>query len=384
MKFMIAALTLLALGASAAPDPQPAMSFREVSITVGKGPKCIALADVNHDGKVDLLVGNADDDNLSVLLGDGRGNFRQASDSPFPAGHNPNDMVVGDMNSDGNLDLVIANHQSPYITILLGNGKGGFRPAPNSPYDVHSEPHPHGVAIGDFNGDGKPDVVTDSWGTNQIELLFGKGNGEIDPRAHYFRVGRRPYERLRSADFNKDGHPDVVTTDLDADASTVLLGDGRGGFQEAVGSPFPSGAKPWEVAVDDINKDGNPDLVIIPYERDVKDASEVAMTVLLGDGKGGFRPMTGSPFSLADCHGPNSVATGDINGDGLRDIVVSCAQSRNMLFFLDSRNGTFVVHTRRSQGGWGAIAVGDLNEDGKDDVVVANNEDNTVTVLLSR
>jgi hypothetical protein len=108
MKFMIA-LTLLALGASAPPDPQPAMSFREVSISVGKGPKCIALADVNHDGKVDLLVGNADDDTLSVLLGDGRGNFQQASGSPFPAGHNPNDMVVGDMNSDGNLDLVIAN-----------------------------------------------------------------------------------------------------------------------------------------------------------------------------------------------------------------------------------------------------------------------------------
>jgi FG-GAP-like repeat/FG-GAP repeat len=383
MKFMMA-LTLLALGVSAAPDPQPAMSFREVSISVGKGPKCIALADVNHDGKVDLLVGNADDSTLSVLLGDGRGNFRQSSGSPFPAGHYPNDMVVGDMNSDGNLDLVIANHQSPYITILLGNGKGGFRPAPNSPYDVHSEPHPHGVALGDFNGDGKLDVVTDSWGTNQIELLLGKGNGEIDPRAHYFQVGRRPYERLRSADFNKDGHPDVVTTDLDADASTVLLGDSSGGFHEAVGSPFPSGAKPWEVAVDDINKDGNPDLVIIPYERDVKDASEVAMTVLLGDGRGGFRPMTGSPLPLADCHGPNSVATGDINGDGVRDIVVSCAQNRNILFFLGSRDGTFVVHTRRSQGGWGAIAVGDLNEDDKDDVVVANNEDNTVTVLLSR
>ncbi len=202
------------------------------------------------------------------------------------------------MNGDGNPDLVIADHQSPFITILLGDGKGGFRPAPGSPVDVHSHPHPHGVVAGDFNGDGRPDVVTDSWGTNQIELLLGDGKGGMHTPGRYFATGRRPYERLRSADFNGDGLPDIVTTNLDDGTVTILLADGKGGFRNASGSPFPAGAKPWQVAIDDVNGDGKFDLLIIPYERDIPDAAQNAVTVLLGDGKGVFRPMPGSSLPL--------------------------------------------------------------------------------------
>src|SRR5271170_5388172 len=217
---LIAFVSPVAVTLAQTPTSRP-LRLREVSIAVGKGPRFVAAADLNHDGKVDLVVANSDDESLTVLLGDGKGHFQPANGSPVPTGHLPNDIAVADMNHDGNPDLVIANHQSPYLTILLGDGKGGFHPAPGSPFDVHSTPHPHGVAVADFNGDGKPDAVTDSWGNNQIELLLGDGKGGIVTPGRYFAVGRRPYERLRSADFNHDGIPDVATTNLDDDTVTI-------------------------------------------------------------------------------------------------------------------------------------------------------------------
>jgi hypothetical protein len=375
---------VLVFGASLAqPPPSRSLSFREVTISVGKGPRFIAAADLNHDGKVDLVIANADSENLTVLLGDGKGHFQQAKGSPVLAGHLPNDIAVADMNHDGNPDLVIANHQSPYVTILLGDGNGVFQPAPGSPFDVHSNPHPHGVAVGAFSGKNNLDVVTDSWGNNQIELLRGDGKGGLMLPGRFFRVGRRPYERLRSADFNKDGHPDVVTTNLDDDTVTVLLGDGKGGFREAPGSPDPAGGKPWQLAIDDFNKDGNPDLAIIPYERDLSAGQRAAVEVLLGDGKGSFTAMPGTPLSLDGCHGPSSIATGDINGDGRPDIVVLCAESKSLAMFLSNAEKGFTRSMHSTPGGWGSVAVADLDDDGKADIITANNDNGTITIYFS-
>jgi FG-GAP-like repeat len=357
----------------------------ELVIPVGKGPGAVVLADVNHDGKLDLLLANVESETLSVLLGDGKGHFVAAPGTACATGKAPNDIAVGDFNGDGNLDLVIANTGTPNLTILLGDGKGGFKASARSPFVAASHPHVHGVAVGDFNGDGKLDVVTDSWGNNQILMLTGDGAGNLNGSGRAFDVGKRPYERLRVADFNKDGIPDVVTTDLDQNAVTILLGDGHGGFREAGGSPFAAGMAPWAVAIDDVNKDGNLDLVVIPYAPDVKDPSRFGMTVLLGDGKGGFRTMSGSPFSLAGCGGPQLVAVGDLNGDGLRDVVVSCAQSNSLVIFMGTRTGGFQIVSRQLKDiGWSGLAVGDLNGDGKDDVVVTNNGSGMVTVLFGK
>jgi FG-GAP-like repeat/FG-GAP repeat len=360
------------------------LSFQQITIGSGKGARFVAVADVNEDRKPDLIVANDEDGTLTVLLGDGRGSFHVAPGSPIPAGHLPNDIAVSDMNRDGHLDLVIANHQSPYITILLGDGKGGFRSAPGSPVDVHSNPHPHGVVVGAFSGRGVQDVVTDSWGNNKIELVLGDGKGGLQTPGRFFAVGRRPYERLRSADFNNDGLPDIVTTNLDDDTATVLLSDGKGGFRESGGHTFPAGAKPWQVAIGDFNRDGKPDLAIIPYERDVPRPEQVAVTVLMGDGNGGFDSAHLQTLSLEGCHGPNGIATGDVNGDGFPDIVVHCAESQILAIFLSGPGQHFTRMSEPSASGWGGVAVADLNGDGKADIVVANHDNGTITVYLSK
>jgi hypothetical protein len=360
-------------------------TFDELTIPVGKEPASVAVADLNHDGKPDIVVANMAGESMTVLLGDGKGHFLPASGSPFPVGHLPNDIAIGDFNGDGNPDLLIPNTQTPYLTVLLGDGTGRFQAAPHSPFATESHPHPHGVALADFNGDGKLDAVTDSWGRNQINLLLGDGRGNLITPGQFFDVGKRPYQRLRSADFNKDGKPDIVTTNLDGNSVTILLGDGTGGFHEAAGSPFPTGAAPWSVAIDDINQDGNLDLVTIPYAPEVKDPKQIGVAILLGDGKGGFAPMRGALLPLVGCRGPDRVATGDINGDGFRDIVVSCAQSNSLMLFFGSKNGTFQASSRNVKDlGWSGLAVADLNSDRKDDIVVSNNAAGKITVLFSR
>lgn len=358
--------------------------FKPQVIAVGKAPGFIAIADVNRDRKPDLLVANAEDGSISVLLGDGSGHFTPGPGSPFPCNPNPNDVVIADMNGDGNPDLVIANHQTPYITILLGDGTGGFKPSAHSPFATQSHPHPHGVAVADFMGDGKPAVVVNSWGRDQILLIPSDGKGNLILPGKLYPTDGHSDQGVRTADFNKDARPDVVTTGQNINAVSLLLGDSKGGFQKASGSPFPAGAAPWAFTTDDINRDGNPDVVVIPYHRDVSDLKQLGITVLLGDGKGGFTTMGGSPLSLAGCDGPDRVATGDLTGSGVRDIVVSCALNDQVFFFRAAKDGSFSKSSRSVPTGWGGIAVGDLDGDGKADVVVSNSNSGTITILFSK
>jgi hypothetical protein len=350
-------------------------AFDRIVLPTGHRPASIAVADLNHDHHPDLIVANFADGTLTVLFGDGKDHFTPAPGSPFACGASPNDIAVADLNGDGNLDLIVANTETPYITVLLGDGRGGFAPSPHSPFATQSFPHVHGVVAADFIGNGKAAVVTDSWGHNQVLMLPGDGAGNLILPGVLFPTGKRPYQRLRSADFNRDGRPDIVTTDMDDNAVSILLNDGRGGFRQPAGSPFPAGKAPWEVAIDDFNRDGNLDLAVIPYDRDLTDPRQLAVTILLGDGRGGFAarpdPHSGS-LSLEGCRGPNRVVAGDINGDGYPDIVVSCAQNNRLIVFWGSKDGGFERSTEDVQTGWSGLALADLKGDGKSEIIVSN------------
>jgi len=355
--------------------------FRAIHLPVATHPTMLSIADVNKDGNLDILVANGGSGNLSVYLGDGKGGFSQAGGSPFSAGQNPADITTGDFNGDGNLDVAIANHGVKTVTVLLGNGKGQFSFAPGSPFNVASNPHPHGIAVADFNGDKKLDIAIDSWAENKVLVIFGKGDGTFETPGAKFDVGRMPYQRLRTTDVNEDGIPDIITSNFESSSVSVLLGDGHGNFTR---KDFPVPPDPFGIAIADLNGDHHLDIAIAHYSGQGTDPSKNALSVLFGDGKGNFSLAKGSPFPTG--HYPGTVAAGDLNGDGIADLVVPNYEDGTLTVYLCERSGIALASYSPIRVGHTphGVAIADLNHDSKDDIVVAEEEDNDVLVLLGK
>jgi FG-GAP-like repeat len=355
-----------------------------IRIKVGKSPGSVEVADFNHDKFPDLAVTSELDSSVTVLLGNGKGGFTEAGNSPFFAGSSPNDISINDFNRDGNMDLAFANHEKKYLTVLLGNGKGNFIAAPKSPFPVEGIPHTHGIATGDFNNDGRLDLVTDSWGNNQVEVLFGDSLNLFKTQGVFFKVGKRPYQRLRAADINGDGIDDIVTTNTESNNATILLANGKGGFYEPAGSPFACGDAPFGIAIGDINADGKLDLAIINSPGSMAEGKgKNGLTVLLGDGTGKFTTMKGSPFEAGKI--PNRIAIGDVNGDGVNDIVTSDNDSNKIYLFLLNKNETVLSSSPINVGNHPkGVAIADLNGDGKCEIVVCNQLDNEISIITAK
>jgi len=361
------------------PDP-----FHTIKIKVGRSPGSVEVADFNHDKFPDLAVTSETDSSVTVLLGNGKGGFTETANSPFFAGSIPNDISINDFNKDSNLDLAFANHEQKYLTVLLGNGKGNFIAAPKSPFPVEGIPHTHGIATADFNNDGRLDLVTDSWGNNQVEVLFGDSLDLFKKQGVFFKVGKRPYQRLRAADVNSDGIPDIVTTNTESNNATILLSNGKGGFYEPAGSPFACGDAPFGIAIGDINADGKPDLAIINSPGSMGEGKgKNGLTVLVGDGTGKFTTMKGSPFEAGKI--PNRIAIGDVNGDGVNDIVTSDNDSNKIYLFLMNKNGTVLPGSAIIVGNHPkGVAIADLNGDGKYEIVVCNQLDDEISIITAK
>jgi hypothetical protein len=382
MKEMIATVlvTLLAFASPGPVRPSPFREPRVLPLGENRRPAALAAGDFNRDGHLDLAVGSDGSDDVTLFLGDGKGGLRQAGS--FPAGPAPTEMVAADFNRDGNLDLAIANHGVARITVLLGDGRGGFRPAPGSPLSVRSRPHPHTVDACDANSDGILDLVIDSFGENRLTLLLGDGKGGFAAPGIPIEAGRKPYRNVRFKDLDGDGRCDLVMPNMAERGVTVLFGDGRGNFRGSDRPPIPAGPSPFAVEVADVNGDGKPDLVAANYSGHIDDPSGDGLTFLLGDGRGGFRLGPRIPTGL----GSGDVAVGDVDGDGIADAATVNAGSRDITLAYGGVGGLSPASTATVPGAgrsW-RILLADFDANRRADAVTASPEDHTVTVFLAR
>ena len=197
----------------------------------------------------------------SILLGTGTGSFGPATN--FIVGTTPQSVSVGDFNKDGKLDLATANFNSNNVSILLGTGTGSFGTATG--FSVGT--NPYSVAVQDFNGDGKPDIATANEGSNNVSVLLGNGTGGFGATTN-FAVGTGP-RSVTVGDFNADGKIDLATANGVSSSTpvannlSVLLGTGTGTFSPAAN--YSLGSNPWTVTAADLNGDGNPDLATSNY-----------------------------------------------------------------------------------------------------------------------
>jgi len=373
-----------------------------------------ALADFNHDGNLDLAVvtpcGTTSDcsaGTISILPGNGDATF--GSPETFASGAGASSIAVGDFNKDGKLDLVTGNYlvsEYPYegsnslgISVLLGNEDGTFQTHVDfagGQTDNRGYSEGASIAVADLNADGKLDIVATGPGLGAMVWL-GHGDGSFQPGVSYTNTGGGS-SALVLGDFNGDGKPDLAVsngvqyTDYTHDGMpytvcegttvSVLLGRSDGTF----GPPtsFDAYADPETVAVGDFNGDGNLDLVAVSPVCNGTGGTD-HLSILLGNGDGTFqkhKDLVGGETGYAPQ--PIAVSVGDFNLDGRMDIVVGSSIYLDGMtrLFLGNGDGTFQAPVEYGTGGNPvSISVGNLNKDGKPDVVTANPFSGTVSVL---
>jgi uncharacterized protein YjdB len=348
------ASTSAALMQFVGPVPVPANTLATpLNFSAGLEPLSVAAGDFNGDGKPDLAIANfggvAGGSSVSVLLGNGDGTFQPAVD--YLAGNGVSAVAIADVNGDGKADLVVTNYYDGTVSVLLGNGDGTFQ----SPLTFAAGKNPLAVAIGDFNRDGIPDVAVADFSTTagSFSVLLGNGDGTFQPAVNY-AIGRGGFciaagdlygdgvidlavgtyfgvqvyhgngdgtfvslttiggdvvYSVALADFNGDGHPDVAFTSYNDSDLRVALNTGYGSFQTPV--YYATGSDPRSVVAADFDGDGHPDIAVANFSGSV--------SVLAGKGDGTFRPAVNYSWN----GNPTALAAADVNSDGRMDLIVA-------------------------------------------------------------
>jgi hypothetical protein len=324
----------------------------------------VLIADFNRDGKMDLAVntlgsgGFPSVNPIAILLGDGKGNFSPAS-TVLPGG-DAMILATGDFNGDGIPDLAAGNFQYQTVSVMLGKGDGSF----GSPTSYAVPFGPNEITVTDFNNDGLADIaigigtptaIGESENSNVIGVLLGNGDGTFQGAPTYY-IGQSNASFLAVADFNSDGNIDAIVQDQSSGAFDFFAGKGDGTFQAPVVTP---GQPAGPAAVGDFNGDGKPDLAI---------AGANGIQILLNAGAGSFQ--NGSLIAVNGAT-PSAIVAADFNGDGKLDLAVAIGATVEIL--TGGGNGAFTLANSYTVGSApSSMAVADVNGDGKPDLLIAD------------
>jgi hypothetical protein len=339
---------------------------------VGAHPLAVSTADLNGDGKLDLVLANSSDNTISVLLGNGDGTFQ--TQTTYAVGENPTGIAIADLNGDGQPDLAVTNTNSNTVSLLLGKGDGTFLPQ----VQYATGAGVSGIVVADVNGDGKLDLVTTNSSDSTISVLLGNGDGTFQTQVTY-GAGADPVS-VTVGDFNRDGKLDLAVANFVADGyktelATILLGNGDGTFSPP--TSYASNCGDF-VTTADFNGDGNLDLAAVGSAE----GEGGGVCIFLGNGDGTFQEYV-PYFSPAYA---TWVGAADFNAVDKLDLALSAGANTypdltaSILF--GSGDGAFWTYLDYGSQLTGQLAIGDFNGDGKLDLAGATLGSNTASILL--
>jgi hypothetical protein len=336
-------------------------AFPRSDFSVGDGPAGLALADFDGDDDIDIAVANASENTVSILIGDGEGNFSEHT--VFPAGTAPVALAAADVDRDGTMDLAVANNS---VSILLGNGDGTFEP----PVDLDGGTSPAAILLTDLDGDTIVDLAVATPAANAVSVIIGNGDGTFEARRN-FAVGDNPVA-IAAGDFDNDDNVDLAVANQASNTVSILTGSGDGTFLER--GDVAAGAGPTAVVAADFDSDDQLDLA-------VANQSDDTVSILFGNGDGAFADSV----DLNAGGSPTALVAADFSGDDSVDLVVVNQSDSNLSVFLTLPNRAFADPLTLAVGNAPvAAAAADLSGDDRFDLAVSNRDSDTVSVTLNR
>ena len=332
-------------------------------LEVGLNVWSVAMGDVDGDGDLDLVMDGAfTGSGYGIAVLSNRGNRNFQLQNSYPLTGQIYSIALGDVDRDGDLDIVVADYSSQQIRVLLNQGNGSFA-TPGATYTVGSN-NPYFVALGDLDGDGDLDVVTaNENATNNVSVLLNSGDGTFTLAATYTLGG--PSYSVALGDVDGDGDLDLAVPNGAENSNQVwvLLNQGNGSFATPPAT-YEVGSRPYGVALGDLDGDGDLDLV-------TGNRTSADVSVRLNNGDGTFGPHV----NYAVVNPVQTVVLGDMDGDGDLDVVtgnVSGSVSVGVLF--NRGDGSLAAPAKLYNGGGAAksVALGDLDGDGDLDAIVGN------------
>jgi hypothetical protein len=358
----------------------PAIRFTPVINVAGTLPHgSVAVGDFNGDGKLDLVAPTIGANGVDVMLGNGDGTFQPAKFSATPAATGRESVVaVGDFNGDGIPDLVVNAPTGNTLSVLRGVGNGTFVPFPTGTLALTGGAC-HYVVVGDLTGTGKLSIVAED-GNGTVDVFLGNGNGTFQPKTNYAGGGPGSSWGVAVGDMDGNGDLDIVLSNYSSNTQCVLLNDGTGHFPtRAPGSPFSTGAGgSLAPQIGDFNGDGHND-VLTP------DFLSNQASILLGSATGALANKPPSPYAVGA--NPYSATIADFNGDGKLDFATAnlSGGAAALSVYQGNGDGTFtaVAGLPGVPTGPRHIVAADFNGDGAPDLVLASETSSNLYVYLN-
>jgi hypothetical protein len=338
-------------------------------------PVWVAVSDFNNDTILDIAVANFDGNTVSVIIGHGDGTFRNITTYSTGNNSSPCSIAVGDFNEDSSMDIAVANQNAQNIGIFFGYGNGTF--SSQTTYSTGLGSVMTSIIVGDLNKDSVLDILVTDYGSGNgnIGVLYGYGDGNFTLLQIYSTGVNSNPTSVAIGDFDNDNRADLAVANSNTVTIGIMLQDKTKPFGTQTIFPIGSDSSPTSVAVGDFNNDNRLDIA-------VANSGTNNIGVLLGLGDGTFDQQ--KVYSTGNYSGPSSIAVGDFNNDSQLDIAVANSNTNNIGIFLGLGNGTFAVMTTFSTGissNPSSVTVGDLNKDNQLDLVVANSGISSVLIF---